>query len=154
MLYTPIFKSLHEAMDKIENNAEKSDTDKSLDHARIEKLKELFQDQSLLDELGVLIDKKLEHMNGLAEAWDNRIIGAEDKLNKAKKARSELIKYRKLVMPDELISTKHVPGADADGATHVRPPSPTTRGGRKLRTKKRKVHKKKSKVHKKKSKKL
>jgi hypothetical protein len=173
MLYPQIFNSLREAMNKIENNVKQSDTNKSLDEARIKKLKELFQAQSLLDELELLIEKKNKHIIDLRILWMTNVRGAhnpEDMIRKANKDLFELKQYQQLVMSDEPIPVSadgpdgvddeeeeeknpYGDADDADDAAQIRNASPTTTtGGRKLRTKKRKIHKKKSKVHKKKSK--
>ena len=111
--YSAKFPGLRDAMNEIENNAKKSDTDKSLDYMRITKLREYFNKKPLLNELHKVYNAWVTEQKSLSEsmrmlgvasyawaadAFDKKYIKA---FNEAEKVLSDLDEYLKLVTGED-----------------------------------------------------
>ena len=110
--YSAKFPGLRDAMNEIENNAKKSDTDKSLDDMRITKLREYFNKKPLLNELHKVYNAWVTEQKSLSEsmrmlgvvvggrhdAFDKKYIKA---FNEAEKVLSDLDEYLKLVTGED-----------------------------------------------------
>ena len=118
------FPGLRDAMNEIENNAKKSDTDKSLDDKRIKKLHEYFNrtvdnKKPLLNELHKVYNAWVTEQESLSETmrmlrhngYDKKYIKS---FNEAEKVLSDLDEYLKLVTGED---SSDDAAADSDMAT-------------------------------------
>ena len=117
--YSAKFPGLRDAMNEIENNAKKSDTDKSLDYMRITKLREYFNKKPLLNELHKVYNAWVTKQESLSETmrmlrhngYDKKYIKS---FNEAEKVLSDLDEYLKLVTGED---SSDDAAADSDMAT-------------------------------------
>ena len=118
--YSAKFPGLRDAMNEIENNAKKSDTDKSLDYMRITKLREYFNKKPLLNELHKVYNAWVREQETLSETMRMLIVPSEyDKkyikaFNEAEKVLTDLDEYLKLVTGED---SSDDAAADSDMAT-------------------------------------
>jgi hypothetical protein len=110
-VYSAKFPGLRDAMNDIENNAKKSDTDKSLDDKRIKKLHEYFNrtvdnKKPLLNELHKVYNAWVTEQNSLSKTMQMLRHNGYDKkykksFNEAEKVLSDLDEYLKLVTGED-----------------------------------------------------